>query len=214
MASARNTLDLTDDLLKVREAIGELRPTPHSSRDEFCGALTPYEAYLIVTTGQAGSGSGDVTGVVNLVQLEKQNCAFHSLKATVVSPRGLMVQARKGYYAPKKAEDMAAQEKEDVQDAVFAQNEIQALPINELAHTGSPVAPEMVPLPIEKLAAGSYVMNVRARDSAQNVTPVRSGVVGLARSPEATIPGLHWRLFAAGRLGQIVMLFSRNGGML
>jgi hypothetical protein len=59
----------------------------------------------------------------------KHDGAFHPIKVTLVSPKGLTVQARKGYYAPKKAEDLAAQEKEDLQDAVFSQNEMQALPI-------------------------------------------------------------------------------------
>jgi hypothetical protein len=59
----------------------------------------------------------------------KHDGAFHPLKVTLVSPKGVTVQARKGYYAPKRAEDVAAQEKEDLQESVFSQTEIQALPI-------------------------------------------------------------------------------------
>jgi VWFA-related protein len=59
----------------------------------------------------------------------KHDGAFHPLKVTLVSAQGISLQARKGYYAPKKNEDVAAQEKEDLQDAVFAQNEMQPLPI-------------------------------------------------------------------------------------
>ncbi|MDR3674917.1 MAG: VWA domain-containing protein [Acidobacteriota bacterium] len=59
----------------------------------------------------------------------KHDGAFHGLKVTLVSGKGLNVQARKGYYAPKKSEDLAAQEKEDLQDAVFSQNEMKGLPI-------------------------------------------------------------------------------------
>ncbi|MDR3674920.1 MAG: VWA domain-containing protein [Acidobacteriota bacterium] len=59
----------------------------------------------------------------------KHDGAFHGLKVTLVSVKGLNVQARKGYYAPKKSEDLAAQEKEDLQDAVFSQSERQGLPI-------------------------------------------------------------------------------------
>jgi VWFA-related protein len=59
----------------------------------------------------------------------KHDGAFHGLKVTLVSGKGLNVQARKGYYAPKKSEDLAAQEKEDLQDAVFSQSERQGLPI-------------------------------------------------------------------------------------
>jgi VWFA-related protein len=59
----------------------------------------------------------------------KHDGAFHPLKVTLVSAPGASLQARKGYYAPKKDEDVAAQEKEDLQEAVFAQNEMQPLPI-------------------------------------------------------------------------------------
>ena len=59
----------------------------------------------------------------------KHDGAYHSLKVTLVSGQGLSVQARKGYYAPKKSEDLAAQEKEDLQEAVFAQNEMRPLPV-------------------------------------------------------------------------------------
>jgi len=321
-ASAKGSVDFTDDLAKVRQALADLHPSPRVSRDEMCGAITPYEAYFIVTftpmtAAPGGSGNGasgnasdpnrasnDLSGVVKLVQEEKQGCynlpeppsteeirleamrvqsesvtqaraalrgmeslvrhmatlsgqrsivfisdgflsqtlggavsliseralhaniiinaldarglyvggfiadasvagrdlpqrpqllalkdalmkeealrdseamgtlaqdtggalventndleaglqrlaaapdttytlafspenlkhdgAFHALKVTLVSPQGFTVQARKGYYAPKKSEDLAAQEKEDIQDAVFTQNEMQALPI-------------------------------------------------------------------------------------
>ena len=59
----------------------------------------------------------------------KHDGAFHPLKVTLVSGKGLNVQARKGYYAPKKAEDLAAQETEDLQDATFSTDEVQGLPI-------------------------------------------------------------------------------------
>jgi hypothetical protein len=59
----------------------------------------------------------------------KHDGAFHPLKVALVAQKGVTIQARKGYYAPKKAEDLAAQEKEDLQDAVFSQNEMKGLPI-------------------------------------------------------------------------------------
>lgn len=59
----------------------------------------------------------------------KHNGAFHSLKVTLVSGRGLSVQARKGYYAPAKAQDAAVQEKEELQDATFSTNELKGLPV-------------------------------------------------------------------------------------
>jgi hypothetical protein len=59
----------------------------------------------------------------------KHDGAFHPLKVTLASAHGLTLQARKGYCAPRKDEDLAVQEKEDLQDAVFSQNEMQGLPI-------------------------------------------------------------------------------------
>jgi VWFA-related protein len=58
----------------------------------------------------------------------KHDGAFHPIKVTLVAPKGVTVQARKGYYAPRKDEDVAAEEKNDLQDAVFSQNEMQAIP--------------------------------------------------------------------------------------
>jgi VWFA-related protein len=59
----------------------------------------------------------------------KHDGAFHPLKVSLVSGRGLSVQARKGYFAPTKAKDAAAQEKEDLEDATFSTNELSGLPV-------------------------------------------------------------------------------------
>jgi len=60
----------------------------------------------------------------------KLDGAFHPLQVKLVSHNGLAVQARRGYYAPKKLDDPAAQEKEDIQEAVFSQDETHELPID------------------------------------------------------------------------------------
>jgi VWFA-related protein len=59
----------------------------------------------------------------------KHDGAFHPLKVSLASGRGLSAQARKGYYAPRKAEDLAVQEKEDIQEAAFSTSEMQGIPI-------------------------------------------------------------------------------------
>jgi VWFA-related protein len=59
----------------------------------------------------------------------KHNGAFHTIKVTLVPARGFTLQARKGYFAPKKAQDLAVQEKEDIQDATFSTNEMKGLPV-------------------------------------------------------------------------------------
>lgn len=59
----------------------------------------------------------------------KHDGAFHPLKVKLVSRPGLTLQARQGYYAPRKAEDPAVREKEELQEAVFSQDEAQGVPI-------------------------------------------------------------------------------------
>ena len=94
-ASGQEPLDFTDDLAKVRQALARLSAHPLISRDESCGEITPYEAYLIVTLsgiqpiigggggnsssgggGNPGSGGGGIgQGVLGMVQAEKQFCS-------------------------------------------------------------------------------------------------------------------------------------------
>jgi len=60
----------------------------------------------------------------------KPDGAFHPLQVKLVAHNSLAVQARRGYYAPKKLDDPAAQEKEEIQEAVFSQDETHELPID------------------------------------------------------------------------------------
>jgi VWFA-related protein len=60
----------------------------------------------------------------------KLDGAFHPLQVKLVSAKGLAVQARRGYYAPKKPDDPTVQEKEDIREAVFSQDETHELPID------------------------------------------------------------------------------------
>jgi VWFA-related protein len=60
----------------------------------------------------------------------KHDGAFHDLKVSLVSGKGLSVQARRGYFAPKKAEDLASQEKELIREAVFSREETHDLPLD------------------------------------------------------------------------------------
>ena len=59
----------------------------------------------------------------------KYNGAFHTVKVSLVSGRGLTVQARKGYFAPKGQESPELLVKEQIHDAVFSQESIQELPL-------------------------------------------------------------------------------------
>ena len=60
----------------------------------------------------------------------KHDGAFHPIKVALAAPKKLSVQARHGYYAPKQADDPAAQEKEEVREAVFSRDETHDLPID------------------------------------------------------------------------------------
>jgi VWFA-related protein len=54
---------------------------------------------------------------------------FHNLKVTIKDKSKLNIQARKGYYAPKHLADPAEEAKEDIEDALFSQEEMHGLPV-------------------------------------------------------------------------------------
>ena len=55
---------------------------------------------------------------------------YHTLKVTLTGKRPYSVQARRGYYAPRNVVDPAETAKEEIQEAVFSQEEIHDLPID------------------------------------------------------------------------------------
>jgi hypothetical protein len=55
---------------------------------------------------------------------------FHSLKVTVKNPSKLDIQARKGYYAPKHVADPAEEAKQEIEEALFSQEELHDLPVD------------------------------------------------------------------------------------
>jgi hypothetical protein len=59
----------------------------------------------------------------------KPDGKFHTLKVTVKDTEKVTVQARKGYFAPKHEPNEADQAKQDIEDAVFSQEELHALPV-------------------------------------------------------------------------------------
>jgi len=59
----------------------------------------------------------------------KFNGQFHSLNVTLLTKDKYTVQARKGYYAPKKAESEEELAKQDIEDAVFSQEEQRTIPV-------------------------------------------------------------------------------------
>jgi VWFA-related protein len=59
----------------------------------------------------------------------KPDGSFHNLKVTLKNQERLNVQARLGYYAPKGVPDPAEQAKQELQEAIFSQEELQGVPI-------------------------------------------------------------------------------------
>ena len=60
----------------------------------------------------------------------KLNGRYHKLKVTLDTPEKFLVQARRGYFAPKQAPSADQQSKQEIEDAVFSQEEMRELPID------------------------------------------------------------------------------------
>ena len=54
---------------------------------------------------------------------------LHTLKVALTRPERYTLQARRGYFAPRKSQDEASVEKEDIEEAVFSQDELAGLPV-------------------------------------------------------------------------------------
>jgi len=59
----------------------------------------------------------------------KVNGAYHTLKVTLAGKQKFNIQARHGYYAPRTIADPAEAAKEEIQEALFSQDEIHDLPV-------------------------------------------------------------------------------------
>jgi len=55
---------------------------------------------------------------------------FHKLKVNLVNPKGFTLQARRGYFAPRASEDVATKANEEIQEAIYSQDEMRELPID------------------------------------------------------------------------------------
>jgi VWFA-related protein len=59
----------------------------------------------------------------------KPDGSFHTLKVKLNSPLKLNLQARRGYYAPKHLDDPSEEAKQEIEDAVFSQDESHGIPV-------------------------------------------------------------------------------------
>jgi VWFA-related protein len=63
-------------------------------------------------------------------QNQKMDGKYHTIKVVITEKRKYEVQARRGYYAPRKVDDPKEEAKVEMQEAVFSQDEIQDLPLD------------------------------------------------------------------------------------
>jgi VWFA-related protein len=61
---------------------------------------------------------------------QRMDGKYHTIKVVLTEKRKYIIQARRGYYAPKKVDDPKEQAKMEMQEAVFSQDEIQDLPLD------------------------------------------------------------------------------------
>ena len=61
---------------------------------------------------------------------QKMDGHFHTIKVTVTGKQKYSIQARRGYFAPKRLEDPAEIAKQEIQDAVLSRDEIFDLPLS------------------------------------------------------------------------------------
>jgi VWFA-related protein len=59
----------------------------------------------------------------------KLDGAYHALKVTLRNSRGLDLQARRGYYAPKHLADPEEDAKREIEEALFSRDELQDIPV-------------------------------------------------------------------------------------
>lgn len=80
---------------------------------------------------ERAGGTPEVSYVLGFSpQNQKMDGRYHTIKVVITEKRKYEVQARRGYYAPKKVDDPKEQAKEEMQEAVFSQDEIQDLPLD------------------------------------------------------------------------------------
>ena len=72
----------------------------------------------------------------------KADGSYHKLKVTIRSRTGLTVQARNGYFAPRREVEPAEQAQEEIERAVFSRDEIQDIPVSLRAQASRTARPK------------------------------------------------------------------------
>jgi len=63
-------------------------------------------------------------------QIQKMDGRYHELNVKLAKKTKYSIQARRGYFAPKKVDDPAELAKQEIQEAIFSQEEISDLPLD------------------------------------------------------------------------------------
>jgi len=61
---------------------------------------------------------------------QKMDAKYHTIKVTLTGKQRYTIQARRGYFAPKKPEDPREIAKQEIQEALFSRDEIDAVPLS------------------------------------------------------------------------------------
>jgi hypothetical protein len=78
--------------------------------------------------------AGAAPGITYLLGFSPQNLkldgSLHTLKVSFVRKTNYKIQARSGYFAPRHVSDPAEEAKQEIQEALFSQDEVRDLPVD------------------------------------------------------------------------------------
>ncbi len=128
------------DVTRQRTGIAQLGSYRIAAQTEQSYVLADF-AYG--TGGAFFQNSNDIVGGMKMIgsapevsyvlgfspQNEKMDGSFHNIKVKMTGKEKYTVQARRGYYAPRKLNDPKEQEKQEIQEAIFSRDEIMDLPL-------------------------------------------------------------------------------------
>lgn len=128
------------DVTRQRTGIAQLGSYRIAAQTEQSYVLADF-AYG--TGGAFFQNSNDIVGGMKMIgsapevsyvlgfspQNEKMDGSFHNVKVKMTGKEKYTVQARRGYYAPRKLNDPKEQEKQEIQEAIFSRDEIMDLPL-------------------------------------------------------------------------------------
>ncbi len=128
------------DIASTRTGIAQMASYRIAAQSEQAYVLADF-AYG--TGGAFFQNSNDIAGGMKMIgsapevsyvlgfspQNEKMDGAFHNIKVKMTGKEKYTIQARRGYYAPRKLNDPKEQEKQEIQEAIFSRDEIMDLPL-------------------------------------------------------------------------------------